>query len=363
MSCSVSASKVSPSPAARQTSSASESAARPSPSDMRTSEARASCVSGRGLPSTASARSDGDGLEDHHPGSRQERGVELEGRVLGRRADERDGAVLGDRQEGVELGAVEAVDLVDEEQRALAGGAPAARRLEHLPEVGDAREDSRDLLEMEVGLIGEEPRHRGLAGPRRPPEHERPERARAQQPGQRPVRPDEMVLADDVRELRRAQPVGERPRRRLVEAGGGEKVAQPRCTVVSTWPPRLMVISQSEPPALAARSTSFEVFTGSRLMARITSPFWKPTRMALEFGSISVTATPSEEMSSWSSSATAGDMLTTVAPANGERALTRTGSRGRVSGGLVSRIATVLRSPARSTVRFVCPATPLSENR
>ena len=50
------------------------------------------------------------------------------------------------------------------------------------------------------------------------------ERARVQEPRQRPVRPDEMLLADDLGQLRRAQPVGERPRRRLVEAGGGEEV-------------------------------------------------------------------------------------------------------------------------------------------
>ena len=51
---------------------------------------------------------------DAHP--RQERGVDLEVRVLGRRADERDRAVLDVRQEGVLLGLVEAVDLVEEEE-------------------------------------------------------------------------------------------------------------------------------------------------------------------------------------------------------------------------------------------------------
>jgi hypothetical protein len=45
-------------------------------------------------------------------------GVELEGRVLGRRADQRDGAVLDVGEEAVLLRAVEAVDLVHEQQRA-----------------------------------------------------------------------------------------------------------------------------------------------------------------------------------------------------------------------------------------------------
>ena len=59
-------------------------------------------------------------MERQHPRARQKRGVELEGRVLGGRADQDDGAVLHDRQEAVLLGAVEAMDLVDEEQRLAA---------------------------------------------------------------------------------------------------------------------------------------------------------------------------------------------------------------------------------------------------
>ena len=65
-------------------------------------------------------------LEHQHAGARQKRRVELEGRVLGGGADQDDGAVLDVRQEAVLLGAVEAVDLVDEQQRALA--AARARR-------------------------------------------------------------------------------------------------------------------------------------------------------------------------------------------------------------------------------------------
>ncbi len=62
----------------------------------------------------------GDGLgaerrEDHHAGPREQGGVQLETRVLGGGADQRDRAVLHDGQEAVLLGAVEAVDLVDEE--------------------------------------------------------------------------------------------------------------------------------------------------------------------------------------------------------------------------------------------------------
>src|SRR5918993_1446421 len=100
-----------------------------------------------------------------------------------------------------------------------------------------------------------------------------------------------MILADHLGQLRRAQPVGERARRLLVETGGGEQVGHgspiprhpgrsavesrdrdtrllriaipdsrpsassgmtrpryPPRTEVSTWPPRLMVIRHICPP-------------------------------------------------------------------------------------------------------------------
>ena len=66
---------------------------------------------------------------DAHP--RQEGGVDLEVRVLGRRPDQRDRPVLDVRQQGVLLGLVEAMDLVEEEDgpRARAArAAPAPRR-------------------------------------------------------------------------------------------------------------------------------------------------------------------------------------------------------------------------------------------
>ena len=89
--------------------------------------ARRSSSSGSGRPSASSARVEQDGergivepAQHQHLAARQQRGVELERRVLGRGADQRDRAVLDVRQEAVLLGAVEAMDLVDEQQRALA---------------------------------------------------------------------------------------------------------------------------------------------------------------------------------------------------------------------------------------------------
>ena len=169
-------------------------------------------------------------LEHQYVGSRQERGVELERRVLGGGADQHDGAVLHHGEETVELGAIEAMDLVDEEQRAPTQGAAAARRLEHLLEIGDAGEDRRDLLELEIGLVGEEAGDGGLAGAGRPPEDQRAERARAQHASDGAVGADEVVLADHLGEGSRPQPIGERTRGGAIETGGGEEIGHGRRT-------------------------------------------------------------------------------------------------------------------------------------
>ena len=53
----------------------------------------------------------------------QQRRIHLEGRVLGGRADQDDVARLDAREEGILLGLVEPVDLVEEQDRALPLGA------------------------------------------------------------------------------------------------------------------------------------------------------------------------------------------------------------------------------------------------
>ena len=68
----------------------------------------------------------------------------------------------------------------------------------------------------------QEPRHRGLAGAGRTPKNERAERARLQHAGERAVGAEQMILPDHVGELVGPQLVGQRPRRVVLEAGGGE---------------------------------------------------------------------------------------------------------------------------------------------
>ena len=86
----------------------------------------------------------GEGLERQDPGPRQQGGVDLERGVLGRGPDEGDGPVLDGRQQGVLLGLVEAVDLVDEQDRPPAAAAGLAGLGDRLPQLLDAREDGRE---------------------------------------------------------------------------------------------------------------------------------------------------------------------------------------------------------------------------
>ena len=177
-------------------------------------------------------------LEHQDTGARQQRRDELEGRILGRRADQHDGPVSHDRQKGILLGTVEAIDLVDEEQGALADLAPGPRRVEHLLQIGDAGKDRRNLLEMELGRTRKEPRDGGLAGTGRPPEDERAEGARAEHPGERAVRAKEMILADDRGKRFRAQLVGQRPRRIALRPAAAKKVGalvRGRLVISQTW--------------------------------------------------------------------------------------------------------------------------------
>ena len=107
--------------------------------------------------------------------AREQRGVDLEVRVLGRRADQRDQALLDRGQQHVLLGLVEAVDLVEEEDGAAPP--PDARRcggaLEDAADLRAPGLDGAQLLERRVGGDRDDPRERRLARPRRAVEDHR----------------------------------------------------------------------------------------------------------------------------------------------------------------------------------------------
>ena len=101
--------------------------------------------------------------QHEHLAAGQQGAVEFEAGVLRGGAHQRDVAALDIRQEAVLLGAVEAVDLVDEQQRRLPGATARARRLERLAQLGHAREDRRQLLELVARGGGEQARDGRLA--------------------------------------------------------------------------------------------------------------------------------------------------------------------------------------------------------
>ena len=97
------------------------------------------------------------------------------------------------------LGAIEAMDFVDEQQRALPGLAPR-RAPPRTPSSGRRRrrKSPRSARNARSVSLRQQSRDRGLAGARRPPEDHRAERARRQHAGERAIGAEQMILADDL---------------------------------------------------------------------------------------------------------------------------------------------------------------------
>ena len=161
----------------------------------------------------------------------EERAVDLERRVLGGGADQHDGALLDVGQEGVLLRPVEAVDLVHEQDRALAAPAALGLRLgHHLADLLHARHHRRERHEAGARHVGQEPRQRGLAGAGRAPEDHGVELALLEGPAQRLARRGQLRLADDLVEGLRAHAVGER--RGRLRGGGRRRVEQVHARII-----------------------------------------------------------------------------------------------------------------------------------
>ena len=141
------------------------------------------------------------GLEAVELAARDERRVDLEVGVLGGRPDERDHAVLDGRQQGVLLRLVEAMDLIDEEDRARAGeGAGFARALDRGAHIRRPRVDRGELHQARARLGGDEARQRRLAGARRAEEDHAEKRAAGDGGAQHCAGSDEVILPDELRE-------------------------------------------------------------------------------------------------------------------------------------------------------------------
>ena len=148
-------------------------------------------------------------LEHQHLAARQQRAVQFKGWVFSGGPHQHHGAVLDHRQEAVLLGAVEAVDLVAEQQRACAGSARLAGILEDAAEFGDAALDRGDGHELPSAALREQPRDGGLPRPRRSPQDDGGDAAGPHHAPQRRAGAEKMCLPHHLGEGGRADAVGE----------------------------------------------------------------------------------------------------------------------------------------------------------
>ena len=174
----------------------------------------------------AAGRVDPERLEAEEGGAAEQRRVDLEEGVLGGGADEGDEPALDAGEEGVLLRLVEAVDLVEEEDRALAPLAEAvAGPLERVADVLHAGAHRAELLEGLAGVGGDGLGQGRLAGARRPPQDHRRQPVALDEGPQGLARPEQLVLADDVVEGAGPQARGEgRVSGQRLLRGGGEEV-------------------------------------------------------------------------------------------------------------------------------------------
>jgi hypothetical protein len=110
------------------------------------------------------------------------------------------------------LSLVEAVHLVDEDHRAPARRLHHLGALDRLADVLHTTEHRRHGDELRIEGVGHQPRQRGLAHARRAPQDHRMQPPRIERRAQRLARPEQVLLADDLVERVRAQPLGQRLR-------------------------------------------------------------------------------------------------------------------------------------------------------
>ena len=135
------------------------------------------------------------------PAAREQRRVHLEVGVLGGGADEDHRGVLHRRQQRVLLRLVEAVDLVEEEDRALATRLEAVLgALDHGAYLRAAGVDGRRLLERGARVHGEQASERCLPGAGRPVQDHRVRPALLDRRSQRRASAEQVLLPHELAE-------------------------------------------------------------------------------------------------------------------------------------------------------------------
>ena len=167
-------------------------------------------------------------VEHEHAQAREQRAVDLERGILRRRADEREQPALHVRQQCVLLPAVEAMDLIDEEDRARAEHAALLGVGDDLADARDAVGDGAERHELALHIARDETRDRGLAAARRSPEEDRPRVALLDRDAQRLARAEDLLLPGDLIERARPQPRREGRGERTLEQPGRRFVSSAR---------------------------------------------------------------------------------------------------------------------------------------
>jgi len=143
------------------------------------------------------------------PQPRAQRRDELEVGVLGCRADEQHAALFERGQERVLLGAVEPVDLVEQEHRPRARAASAGT-LDHRAHLAAAARHRGALFDRCAAGGGDEPCQRRLSAAGRSVQHQRVRCAPLERAPKRRVGRQQVALPDDFGERTRAHPRRER---------------------------------------------------------------------------------------------------------------------------------------------------------
>ena len=164
-------------------------------------------------------------FEHVYLGAREQGAVDLERRIFGCRADEGQQSAFDEGQERVLLRLVEAVHLVDEQDRM----APRLRQRrlgarDGIANVLDAGKHRGEGDEIGVERRRHQPRQGGLARARRAPEDHRVQLARRERDRQRLAPSEQMALPNHRFDRRRAQPLGQRRGR----VGDDKKISRRR---------------------------------------------------------------------------------------------------------------------------------------
>ena len=137
--------------------------------------------------------------------------IDLEERVLRRRADEDEPTILNIGQQHILLALVEAMNLVDEHNGALLVKFALLLRLFHDgPDVADARGHGVELLKMAARHARDHLRQRRLARARRAVEDERGNVVRFDHAPQELARANSLLLADKFLKIARPHALGQR---------------------------------------------------------------------------------------------------------------------------------------------------------